>query len=77
MTGMSETPRAAFVIKATGPGGQVMWAGPLVAGHRRGFGALASAQVFTTQSDAHATIGEIPLAFDRAGFVFSVESAAH
>jgi hypothetical protein len=47
--------------------------GPFVDGHRT-FGDRAGAQVFVTQSDAHSAIGEIPLAFDRAGFVFSVEA---
>jgi hypothetical protein len=70
---MSETPKTGFVIQVASPNGQAMWLGPFVAGHRA-FGARASAQVFTTQSDAHAAIGKIPLAFDRAGFVFSVEA---
>jgi acetyl/propionyl-CoA carboxylase alpha subunit len=71
---MSETPKAGFVIKAASAAGQVMWIGPSVAGHRA-FGDRSSAHVFTTQSEAHSVIGEIPLAFDRAGFVFSVEAA--
>ena len=71
--GVGSCSKTGFVIKAS-VAGQVLWVGPFVDG-RRALGDLACAQVFTIRSDANAAIGEIPLAFDRAGFVFSVESA--
>jgi hypothetical protein len=69
---MIEIQKTGFVIKASAAG-QVLWVGPFVAG-RRALGDLARAEVFTFKADANAAIGEIPLAFDRAGFVFSVEA---
>ena len=68
---MIEIQNTGFFIKAS-VAGQVLWVGPSVAGCRA-FGDLASVEVFTIKADANAAIEEFPLAFDRAGFVLSVE----
>jgi hypothetical protein len=65
-----------FVIKITSAHGDAtMWLGASAADAPRVFGPRETAEVFRTQSLGHAVIGEMPLAFERAGFVFSVESA--
>jgi hypothetical protein len=50
-----------------------MWLGASVEDDPRVFGDREFAEVFPTQ--AQAVIVQMPLAFDRAGFVFSVETA--
>jgi hypothetical protein len=65
----------AFVIQVTSAHGEAtMWLAVSVAGAPRVFGLREAANAFATQSRAHAVIGKLPLAFDRAGFVFSVEA---
>jgi hypothetical protein len=63
-----------FVIKVTSPPDVAVWVGP-VTDSRRAFGPRDHAELFPTRLSAHVALGEMPLAFDRAGFIFSIESA--
>jgi hypothetical protein len=53
-----------------------MWVSqPRFRAAHRVFGPRESAEIFTTRFDAHSAIGTMPLQFEQAGFVFTVESA--
>jgi hypothetical protein len=55
--------------------GLAMWISvPHHAGHRV-FGPRERAEIFQTRSEAHSAIGKMPLAFEHAGFTFTVEAA--
>jgi hypothetical protein len=64
-----------FVIKAVSSNGLPMWMSSPQAGDYRAFGPLENAEVFRTKGEAHFAIGELPLAFGHAGFIFAVEAA--
>jgi hypothetical protein len=63
-----------FIVKAVSSTGQEMWASRQQFGHRI-FGPREKAEVFRTRPEARAAIGQMPGAFDHAGFTFRVESA--
>ena len=64
-----------FVIKATSAAGLEMWVSPPRFGDHRTFGPREKADVFKTRGEADAAIGKLPVSFEHAGFMFSVESA--
>ncbi len=65
----------AFVVKAVSPSGLEVWVSWPRFAKRRVFGPRQNAELFTTRFDAHSAIGKMPLQFEQAGFVFTVESA--
>jgi hypothetical protein len=62
-----------FVVKATSTYGLKMWISRSRVGTHSVFGPRERAEVFRTRPDAHTAIQELPAAFAKAGFVFSVE----
>jgi hypothetical protein len=73
---MSKHDGAGFVVKATSTTGLEMWISvPRAGGHHRVFGPRENADIFKTRSEAHSAIGKMPLAFEHAGFKFTVEAA--
>lgn len=62
-----------FVVKATSTYGLDMWISRSRVGTHRAFGPRENAEVSRTRSDANTAIQELPAAFEKAGFVFSVE----
>jgi hypothetical protein len=63
-----------FVVRAESAAGLEMWVSASRFAQST-FGPRENAEVFRTQSDAHAAIGKIPLTFEHAGFVFMIEAA--
>jgi hypothetical protein len=64
-----------FVVKAVSLTGYEMWASvPHFPGHRV-FGPREDAEIFKTRSEAHSAIGKMPVAFEQAGFTFTVEAS--
>jgi hypothetical protein len=53
----------------------VMWVSPPADGFHPILGPRDNAEVFPTREAAHAAIGRMPLGFEDAGFVFTVEPA--
>ncbi len=70
---MSEAQRVGFVVKATSTTGLEMWISFPRAGGHRVFGPRENADIFKTRPEAHSAIGKMPLAFEHAGFKFTVE----
>jgi hypothetical protein len=72
---MSESPSTRFVVKATSATGQIMWVSPPRPGNQRVFGPRENAERFRTRGEARSAIGQMPQAFEHAGFTFAVEEA--
>jgi hypothetical protein len=66
-----------FVVKSTGPTGNVCWlTDPDVDGFRT-LGVRSRAEAFATETDARVAIAKMPQPFETAGIIFSVQSADH
>jgi hypothetical protein len=63
--------QAGFVVKATTQYGLEMWLSS--AGTKNPFGPRKTAEVFKTRADASTAIRALSPAFEKAGFVFSVD----
>jgi hypothetical protein len=72
---MTDRQGTGFIVKAVSTTGLEMWIAVPRAGGHRVFGPREKADVFKTRSEAHSAIGKMPLAFEHAGFTFTVEAA--
>jgi hypothetical protein len=70
---MSEYP--GFTVRVASSSGLVIWVSPSIDGFHPIFGSRDNAEVFSTREDAQAAIGRMPLAFQNAEFVFTIERA--
>jgi hypothetical protein len=62
-------------VKVASSSDMVMWVSPPADGFHPILGPRDNAEVFPTREAAHAAIGRMPLGFEDAGFVFTVEPA--
>jgi|HubBroStandDraft_6_1064221.scaffolds.fasta_scaffold1884060_2 hypothetical protein len=70
---MSEAQPTEFVVKATSDTGLEMWISVSRTGGYRAFGPREKAAIFKTRLEAQSAIRNVPPAFQRAGFTFTVE----
>jgi hypothetical protein len=64
-----------FVVKMSSSSGMLIWVSPPTDGFHPILGSRDNAEVFSTREDAHAAIGRMPIAFQNAAFLFTIEPA--
>ncbi|HXY33810.1 MAG TPA: hypothetical protein VEI07_06245 [Planctomycetaceae bacterium] len=65
----------AFVVRAVGSTGEVMWIGLFRYGGYRALGPRETAEVFKTRHEAQSAINELPGALVGSGVSFKIEAA--